>query len=186
MKHVRIGISGMTAVLLALVILFCPAGLAAQSDMPFNGEIAFHKISLTIPDSYIRDSTQSTADFWVFEKGFYSRYIMLSRNDLQGDADEALDRYAESLHAEGVDAQRTRFLQAEAVYSESVQADTAWREMFFVHDGSLYAVAMRGGTADEMQALLDTVALHAEIPEIAVQPDNRNALERFFGYFFGK
>lgn len=174
------------AFIFLLIFAACSAGLAAQSGMPFNGRIAFHKIALTIPSNYVRDSTQSTEDFWIFEKGFYSKCIMLSRKDAQGEAKEQLDNYAEYLKSQGIDSQRTTFLQLEAVYSESLQEDASWREMLFAHDGSLYAVAMRGGTTEEMQALLDTVAVYDETPEITIPPDNRTPLDRFFGYFFGK
>lgn len=60
-----------------------------------------------------------------------------------------------------------------------------WREMCFAHDGSIYAVAMIGSSEEDMQMLLDTVAVHDEAPEITAQPDDRTLLERFLGYFFG-
>lgn len=188
MSSVRMntGISRMIAMVLLLILALSPMGLAAQSNMPFNGEIAFHKISLTIPSSYIRDSTQSTEDLWIFEKGFYSKYIMLSRKDFQGDVDEILDSYVEYLHEQGMNSQRDTFLELEAVRSESTQEEVVWREMLFVHDGALYAVAMRGGTEEELQALLDTVAVHDETPEIAVQPDNSTMFGRIFDYFLGE
>lgn len=185
-SYTNIAVSRIAAIVLAFLLAVYPVGLAERSTMPFNGEIAFHKISLTIPDNYIRDSTQSTADFWVFEKGFYSQYIMLSRKDLQGHTDDVLNNYIDYLRAQGVDSQRDTFLQTEAVRSESSQQDMVWREMLFAHDGSLYAIAMRGGTAEELQTLLDTVVLHSETPEIVAQPDNRTIFERIFGYFFGK
>ena len=184
--YMNIAVFRIAVIVLAFLLAVCPAGLTEHSTMPFNGEITFHKISLTIPDNYIRDSTQSTADFWVFEKGFYSQYIMLSRKDLQGHTDDVLNNYADYLRAQGVNSQRDTFLQTEAVRSESSQQGMVWREMLFAHEGSLYAVAMRGGTAEEMQTLLDTVVLHSKTPEIVVQPDNRTIFERIFGYFFEK
>lgn len=173
------------AMVLAFILAAHLPALAVQPNMPFNGAIAFHKISLTIPSGYIRDSTQSTEDFWIFEKGFYSRYIMLSRKDLQGDADEALDAYAEYLKEQGVNTQRETFCQLEALRSESLQGDS-WREILFAHDGSLYAVAIRGGTGEEMQALIDTIAIHDVTPEITAQPDKHTMFGRIFDYAFGK
>lgn len=131
MKSVRMNTSAARIMTMVLALLFaiCPLALAVQSDMPFNGTIAFHKITLTIPKIYIRDSTQSTADFWVFERGFYSQYIMLSRKDVQKDADEALDLYAGYLTEQGARSQRDTFLQLEAVRSEAVQEDGLWQEV---------------------------------------------------------
>ena len=173
------------AVCFLLLFAGVSAGWGERSTMPFNGEIAFHKISLTIPDNYVRDSTQSTENVWVFEKGFYSRHIILSRQDAQNDTGRQLDAYAEYLKEQGMTSERTVFLELEAVRSEGMPGDKMWREMCFAHDGSIYAVAMIGSSEEDMQMLLDTVAVHDEAPEITAQPDDRTPLERFLGYFFG-
>ena len=94
-------------------------------------------------------------------------------------------RCAEYLKEQGMTSERTVFLELEAVRSEGMQGDKMWREMCFAHDGSIYAVAMIGSSEEDMQMLLDTVAVHDEAPEITAQPDDRTPLERFLGYFFG-
>ena len=169
-------------VLLA-VMLFCGAQ-ASAGDMPFNGEMAFHKISLAVPESFIRDSTQSTDDFWVFEKGWYSQYIMLSCSALNSDAGAYLDGYMKYLHAQGADSHREDFLGLEAVRSSQMDGGRNWQELMFVHDGSVYAVALQGGTEDAFSALLDTVAVHEEEPQIAAKADGRGPLRRMMDYLF--
>ena len=148
--------------LLMAVLLFCGFSFPFFSDMPFNGDVAFHKIALTIPRSYIRDSTRSSDDFWVFEKGLYSNMIMLSRKDLEGNLNAVLENYISYLSEQGVESVRTDFLEMEAVHSFKLEEEMAWREMLFVHEGSIYAVAMRGGEDAEFEALLDSVSIGAK------------------------
>ena len=77
------------AIILILFMLAICAG-CARVNMPFNGDIQFHNISLTVPQRFIRDSTQSTNDLWVFEHSFYSECILISRKDVTGDIPSAL------------------------------------------------------------------------------------------------
>lgn len=172
----------LTMILIAVLI----SGFAAAArEMPFNGEMAFHKISLTIPENFIRDSTQSTEDFWVFEKGWFDRVIMLSRKDPGADADEYIDAYMEYLHSQGVQSVREDFLGLKALRSSQIEEEQSWQEMMFIHDGSVYAVALRDGTEADFAALLDTVAIHDEAPQISVREDTRTPIGRLMGYLFG-
>ena len=113
--------------------------------MPFNGPITFHELALTIPDGFIRDSTQSTQDAWLFEKGFYSRLIILTRNDQNGDVDASLDSYRERMKEIGAASERTTFLDQPAVHSAYTKDNTYCQEILFIYHGSYYAVALRGG-----------------------------------------
>ena len=147
---------------LALSILFTLSGCGFMSDMPFNGDIEFHDLSLTIPESFIRDSTQSDDDLWLFEKGFYDQLIILSRQDLDGEEAVTLEDYAAYLTEQGVDVNKTTFLQHDAVHSTYTREDQFCQEMLFVHNGSIYALALRGGTVEEFDAFLKTVSLKSE------------------------
>ena len=149
---------------LALLAIIVCSGFSffPKSDMPFNGDIVFHDISLTIPRSHIRDSTQSSDDLWIFEKGFYSKSILLSRKDLQGDIDDVLDNYIAYLNSQGPRSERDTFLGLEAVRSAYLESNKPWREMLFVYNDSIYAVATRGGSEEEFLSLLDSVSLNAQ------------------------
>jgi hypothetical protein len=142
-------------ILAALLLLLC--GCGRSSRMPFNGQVTFHEITATIPDSFVRDSTQSSDDLWVFEHGGYSKMILLSRTDVAGDADAALDDYVAYMQSLGADAERGRFLNADAVHSTYTRDGQYCQEILFVYQGSFYAVALRGGTEEEFQSLLDEV-----------------------------
>lgn len=153
--------------LLVLILILAVAanltGCINRSDMPFNGDIRFHDLTLTIPKDYIRDSTESTEDLWVFEKGFYSQYIIITRNDIQGDATESLNSYAEYLTEQGVQVRRETFLETEALISSWTNGDLFCQELMFACNGSLYAVSLRGGTEEEFQSLIRTIGI-AEAP----------------------
>ena len=142
-------------ILAALLLLLCGCGRRAR--MPFNGQVTFHEITATIPEDFVRDSTQSNDDLWIFEHGGYSKMILLSRKDAAGDADAALDDYVEYLQSLGADAERGRFLNADAVHSTYTKDGQYCQEILFLYHGSFYAVALRGGTEEEFQSLLDEV-----------------------------
>ena len=146
-------------VLLAFLLLLTLCGCGKSSDMPFNGEISFHDVTLTIPEKYIRDSTQSTDDSWLFERGWYSAQILLVRKDAAADPEAAMESYRQYLTEQGADSQKTTFLGRDALRSTADQNGKIWREVFFYHNGSSYAVALRGGTEEEFQALLKSVGI---------------------------
>lgn len=56
---------------LILLVLFVSSGCFGI-QMPFNADIQFHDIALTVPERFIRDSSQSKEDLWVFEHDNYS------------------------------------------------------------------------------------------------------------------
>ena len=148
--------------LLIILILFTLDGCMFRSNMPFNGDIEFHDLSLTIPESFIRDSTQSNDDLWLFEKGRYSQLIILSRQDLDGDESSTLDDYAAYLSEQGVEVSKTTFLQHDAVHSTYTKEEQFCQEMLFVYNGSIYALALRGGSVEEFDAFLNSVNLKSE------------------------
>ena len=148
--------------LLVLLMMFGLTGCGFLSDMPFNGEIEFHDLSVTIPASFIRDSTQSDDDLWLFEKGFYDQLIILSRQDLDGEEAATLDDYAAYLTEQGVEVSRTTFLQHDAVHSAYTREEQFCQEIVFIHNDSIYALALRGGTAEEFTDFINTASLKYE------------------------
>jgi hypothetical protein len=146
-------------------MIFCLVGCRALFNLPqdggtpFNGPITFHELALTIPKNFIRDSTQSTQDAWLFEKGFYSRMIILTRNDQSGDVEAGLNSYRERMKEIGAASERTTFLELPAVHSTYTKDGTYCQEILFVYHGSYYAIALRGGDEEEFRDLLATVSI---------------------------
>ena len=142
-----------------LVALISLVSCGWGSDMPYNGDITFNDITVSIPQKFIRDSTQSTNDLWVFEKGFYKQLIILSRNDLGGEVDEVLDGYVDYMKSMQCNSKRTTFAGCEAVHTTYTKDGQYCQEVLFVYNSSTYAIALRGGTEEEFKSLLDSVKM---------------------------
>lgn len=138
----------LASLLLVLVLLLCGCG----SNMPFNGDVTFHELSVTVPSKFVRDSTQSNEDLWVFEHGGYKEYILLSRS---GAADP--ESYCQTMLQRGAESALTTFRGKDAVQSAYTKDGEYCQELLLIHNGAAYAIALRGGTQEEFRALLDTV-----------------------------
>ncbi len=148
---------------LLVSLLLCMSLLTACArptggDMPFGGSVTFHEISITVPQGFVRDSTQSTEDSWLFEKNWYKKMVILVRNDFSDNADAFLNEYAAAMSKYG-DSARTEFQGVQAVHSTYTRDGVFCQEIFFIHRGSSYAIALRGGTEEEFQQLLDSLKL---------------------------
>ena len=140
------------------MVLLC-TGCGLQFDMPLGGAVEFHDIAVTLPDGYVRDSTESTGDLWIFETGFYRKYVMLVRKDLTGDAAALMNSYAAYLTEQGALSVKTIFNGHEALRSSMNQGGVLWQEVYFAHGDSTYAIALRGGSEADFEAIINTVRL---------------------------
>ncbi len=152
-------------VFIMISIIFC-YGCTPGIDMPFNGDIEFHGISLTVPERFIRDSTQSNEDLWIFEQGNYNEYIIISRKDITGDIAASLESYAEYMKENNADSNIVSFMDADAVYTVYYLEDVYCQEILFPHNGSFYAVALRGGTDDSFKEITDTIQKRTSINNV--------------------
>ena len=143
-------------IILAIIFVF---SLSACSQMPFNGDIEFYDISLTIPERFIRDSTQSNDNLWVFESDNYSEYIIISRKDVTGETQSALTDYAEYMKENGAESEIVSFLNDNAVLSTYYKDDEFCQEILFTYRNSFYAVALRGGSQNGFEEITDTISL---------------------------
>lgn len=147
------------AILCIALLLTCAGCVFSTPDMPFNGDITFHEITMTIPTRFIRDSTQSTDALWIFEQGNYSEYIILSCKAANGDTEEALPSYVEYMEGNGANSQIISFRGNDAVISVYNMDGVFCQEIFFIHQDAYYAIALRGGTEEGFAELTDTIQL---------------------------
>ncbi len=140
-----------------IIMVVFLSGCVPTSVMPYNGDIRFHEISLYIPKDFIRDSTQSDENGWVFEKNYYSQVIIMTRSDAGEDISAQIDSYMEYMRSKDCQSDRTTFRDREALLTIYTLNDQYCQELCFPHESSLYFVALRGGTEEEFQALLDTI-----------------------------
>ena len=106
------------------------SGKSGKVKMPFNGEVTFHDMNVTIPSSFIRDTTQSSDDIWVFECNNYKSYIMLIHGalEMQGGMTSP-EEYCESLQSTGAASEVTSYRGYPCVYTTSVTfigSDSEW------------------------------------------------------------
>lgn len=130
-----------------------------SKTIPYNGDIEFHSISLTVPERFIRDSTQSNEDMWIFERGFYSEYILISRRDANGEGNEKLESYKAFLLENGSSCETVTFLEMEAILCNYYQEEVFCQEIVFVYDDAVYAVALRGGKEESFSEITDSIKL---------------------------
>lgn len=156
-------------VILSLLLIGSTAGcslLGGSSDLPPT-EVTFYDIKISLPYGYIIDSTQSDEYLRVYEKGFYKSLIILSIDAFEGDPAEWLDGYADYLNQNGGTAERTTFMENDAVYSTFTDKEgKLGREMMFVYNNYCYAVSLRGGTEQDFEDLLVTITLTEQSVEI--------------------
>ncbi|MBR5472798.1 MAG: hypothetical protein IKU82_02280 [Clostridia bacterium] len=141
------------------LVLILAISLCSCSQMPFNGTIEFHDISLTIPERFIRDSTQSNDDLWIFEHSNYSEYVIISRKDVTGEVQSSFEDYVEYMHENGAESEIVTFLNDSAVLSTYYLEDVFCQEILFEYNNSFYAVALRGGTQSGFKEITDTINL---------------------------
>ena len=112
--------------------------------MPFNGDVTFHDMSVTIPESFIRDSTQSSEDVWIFERKNYTDYIMLFRGalEMQGGLTTP-ENYCEIMQSGGAESEVIDFQGLPCVYTVSIANNGmyATEAVVFVND-TTYALTM--------------------------------------------
>ncbi len=151
----------------SLMIVFI-LSLCACSKMPFNGPIEFHEITLTVPERFVRDSTQSKEDLWVFEHGNYSEYIIISRKDITGEAQTALRDYVDYMKENGAESEMVSFLNDNAVHSTYYQEEEFCQELLFAHNNAFYAVALRGGDQKGFEEIVNTIGLLEAAPAATI------------------
>ena len=135
----------------------CSFGVKEQTDMIFNGNVQFHGMKIIIPDDFVKDSNESTDELWVFEKGNYDEYILLSYKTPE-DPSSAMHAYADSISEKGANIQDGWFIDDEAIMaSYTSNDDKETYEIMFAHGDGLFSIAYRGGTQDDIYAITDTV-----------------------------
>ncbi|MBR1770973.1 MAG: DUF2905 domain-containing protein [Lachnospiraceae bacterium] len=143
------------ALLVGLVILWLLIAYVFIR-MPFNGDVTFHDFSVYVPEKYVRDSTQSNDALWVYEYQNYTSYILLHKSET-ADPNADLAAYADYITERGGSAAWGERRGVDVLDVAYTQDNKACRETVFVLNGSLYSVALRGGTEDEFTALRDSI-----------------------------
>ena len=145
--------------------LLCSCGILrrvisyfSSSDAP-DDTVAFYGITVGIPAGFVIDSTQSTAEVRLYERGWYRELIILSCKSAGGAGEEALDEYADAMRKSGCDSSLTEFLGRPAVLTTYTRDGQFCQEILFLYRDAFYAVALRGGTEEAFAGLTGSVSL---------------------------
>lgn len=161
----------MAKVIMLLIAVCCVLSACTSSkEMPFNGKIQFHEICLEIPKNFVRDSTQSKEDLWVYEHHNYASYILLLYKDASGvqNPEEELASYGEYICGQGgsvVETGSASFNEDDVPYiilSYITNDDKEGREFYFFYNDSFYSVALRGGSEEEFVTLYESIGVPGE------------------------
>lgn len=148
------------ALLVSLVVLWFLIAYAFIR-MPFNGDVTFHDISLYVPEDYIRDSTKSNDGLWVYEYNHYTSYILIHRGEV-GNPDTDLESYGAYISEHGGSIKQSKILDVDSIDLTYTQDNKECRETAFIYNGSIYSVALRGGSEEEFTALRDSITRRKE------------------------
>ncbi len=129
-------------------------------SMPFNGDITFHNISLTIPSDFVRDSIQSNNNLWVFEKEDYKQIIILSHKELTQDGDTTLEEYGTFITQQGGQAKAVNYSGCNALILTYMKEDVFCQELILIYKDIVYDVALRGAQTEDFEALLNTFSIN--------------------------
>ena len=160
---------GIWVLVVALAVILLVGCTGKSGKMPFNGEVTFHDMNVTIPSSFIRDSTQSKEDVWVFERDNYKSYIMLIHGalEMQGGMSTP-EKYSESLRSTGATSEVKSFNGYPCVYTTSVANNGmyATETVFFVGDTSYALTMCTANEADmaEYQTVYDSLSFSGVAP----------------------
>lgn len=145
------------ALALLVGLLVSVTGCFGGPQMPINGDITFHNIKLNIPERFVRDSTQSTQEMWLYECNNYKEYILMTYSKSTKDVETTLGEYIAYMKENKVDSQMVTFLGQDAVLSKYEMNGVFCQEICFPHQDAFYAVALRGGTEESFKELMDTI-----------------------------
>lgn len=152
------------AFLIVLILLLSLCACVAPTEymeMELGGATTFYDVEYRIPTFYIYDSTQSKENFAVYESGWYSKLLLMSRGAVKKDpARLHLESYAEGVKKVGAHyCEFIEFKGVEAVLARYNVEDKPCTEVFFVYGNSTYAIALRGETEENFNIFIDAVKL---------------------------
>ena len=152
------------AFLIALTLLFSLCACVAPTEyteMELGGTGTFYDVEYKIPSYYIFDSTESKENFVVYESGWYSKILLMSRGGVTKDpARLHLESYAEGVKEFGAHyCEFIEFNGVEAVLAKYNVEDKPCTEVYFVYGNSTYAIALRGETEENVDIFMSAVKL---------------------------
>lgn len=123
-------------------------------NMPLTGSVKFWDINLDLPKEYVRDSTCSTIDEFIYESGNYKKYIVLTYAYSGYDMED----YYDLMSDRGCDVEYRDILSSKSVVSRWYDDEDKYRqEVYMKVKGGTYAIMLCGGDEEEFEALIEEI-----------------------------
>lgn len=144
-------------IIIILTLIIC-TGCNKYPDEPFNGEVEFGELTLTIPDTYIRDTTvqgyeEGVAKRW--EKDNYKSTVTISRHekyDLTPEIMEQITYNQETQIAlDGVQSEAIDLFGHPALENTFDVEDGEMKYLIFSTSNYNYEFSVQGDTSDYIQ-----------------------------------
>lgn len=148
-------------IILSLTLIIC----TGCNNEPFNGEVEFNELSLTIPDTFVRDTTvdgykQGVAKRW--EKDDYKSIVTISKHEKYELTEETISNITTNqqlqMALDTVQAEQIEFLGNPALESSFKVTDGEMKYLVFSTDNYTYEFSVQGDISDYEQ-IRDSIKL---------------------------
>lgn len=145
-------------IIIILSLVICTGCVNKYPDEPFNGEVEFGELTLTIPDDYVRDTTVQGYDEGVakrWEKDNYKSIVTISRHEKYDLTPEAMEqiRYNQEtqLALNGVQSEETELFGNVALENTFDVEGGSMEYLIFSTDNYTYEFSVQGDISDYEQ-----------------------------------
>lgn len=145
-------------IIIIITLMACTSCVDKYPNEPFNGEVEFSELTLTIPDDYVRDTTVQGYDEGVakrWEKDNYKSIVTISKHekyDLTPEVIEQLTYNQQTQMATGeVQSSTIDFLDNIALENTFEVDNGEMKYLIFSTDNYTYEFSVQGDISDYEQ-----------------------------------
>jgi len=145
-------------IIIIITLMVCTSCVDKYPNEPFNGEVEFSELTLTIPDDYVRDTTVQGYDEGVakrWEKDNYNSIVTISKHekyDLTPEAIEQLTYNQETqLALNGVQSEEIELFGNVALENTFDVDGGSMKYLIFSTDNYTYEFSVQGDISDYEQ-----------------------------------
>lgn len=145
-------------IIIIITLMACTSCVDKYPNEPFNGEVEFSELTLTIPDDYVRDTTVQGYDEGVakrWEKDNYKSIVTISKHekyDLTPEAIEQLTYNQQTQMATGEVQSSTIYFLDNIALENTFEVDNGeMKYLIFSTDNYIYEFSVQGDISDYEQ-----------------------------------
>lgn len=145
-------------IIIIITLMVCTSCADKYPNEPFNGEVEFSELTLTIPDDYVRDTTVQGYDEGVtkrWEKDNYKSIVTISKHekyDLTPEVMEQLTYNQQTQMATGEVQSSTIYFLDNIALENTFEVDNGeMKYLIFSTDNYIYEFSVQGDISDYEQ-----------------------------------